>query len=142
MILPDANLLIYAYAPSDPDHKKSRVWLEDILSGLAPVGIPMLSIYAFLRVVTDPKGINALSFQRAAEIVDSWLEPAHVRILYPGDQHWFILCDLADQVRLAGRQITDAAIAAIALEYGATVYSNDPHFARFPNVRWINPLKP
>jgi toxin-antitoxin system PIN domain toxin len=140
MIAPDANLLIYAYTPKDPFHKASRAWLEDILSGTEPVGIPILSIHAFMRVLTHPRA--AVPFRQAAAAVDSWIDLPHVRILYAGDQHWMLYQQLCSQLRVGGTQLTDAAIAAIALEYGAIIHTNDRDFARFPEVRWHNPLQP
>jgi len=142
MIAPDANLLIYAYTPSDPFHKASRAWLEEILSGTEPVGIPIISVHAFMRVQTDLRGRNPVPFALAATTVDSWLALPHVRILYPGDHHWILFQQLCSQIRITGTQLTDVAIAAIALEYGAVVHTNDRDFARFPDVRWHNPLKP
>ena len=112
MIAPDANLLIYAYSPTDSFHPASRVWLENILSASKPVGLPILSIYAFLRVITHsrlPSG--AITFRQAAEIVNSCLALPHVRILYPGDRRWLLLQRLSEQVRLSGPAITDASIA-------------------------------
>ena len=142
MIAPDANLLIYAYAANDPNHEASVRWLEGVFSGPEPVGIPIHSIYAFLRVLTNPRSAaKPLSFARAGEIVNTWLALPQVRILYPGDRHWLLLQRLSEQVRLSGAQVTDAAIAAIAMEHGAVVHSNDRDFARFPGLRWVNPLE-
>ena len=142
MIAPDANLLIYAISPGSKFHTKSRTWLEGILSGTEPVGIPFLSVHAFLRFVTDSKLVpKPLRFHEAAAIVDSWLSLQHVRILYPGDRHWQLFQDLASEARLTGGNLTDAAIAAIAQEHGATIHSHDRDFARFPNLRWHNPLQ-
>ena len=117
MIAPDANLLIFASNPSSPFYIGSRVWLEDILSSPELVGFPILSIYAFLRFVTNrtlaPK---AISFREGAAIVDTWLALPHVRALYPGHRHWQILQQLSKGVRLSGNVMTDASIAAIAQE--------------------------
>jgi toxin-antitoxin system PIN domain toxin len=143
VIAPDANLLIYAYAPNDSHHAASRLWLETIFSQPEHIGIPIYSIYAFLRVVTNPKlARSSLSISQAAAIVDSWLVLPHVRILNPGDRHWILFQEVAVTARLQGAQLTDAAIAAIALEHDAVVHTKDRDFARFPNLRWINPLQP
>jgi uncharacterized protein len=142
MIVPDANLLIYANHPTSPFHTASKAWLEQILSAVEPVGLPILSVYAFLRFFTNQQ-IHAkpVTFQQAATVIDSWLALPHVRILFPGDRHWEILQRIAGGVRLQGAQTTDAAIAAVALEYGGVVHTNDRDFARFPDVRWFNPLQ-
>jgi toxin-antitoxin system PIN domain toxin len=146
VIAPDANLLIYAYSPDSPFRAQSRAWLEHVFSSPEPVGIPILSIYAFLRITTHPKALTGptpqAAVERAMDTVDSWLTLPHVRILYPGDRHWQILHQLSQSTRLTGNLITDAAIAAIAIEYGATIHSNDRDFTRFPNLRWHNPLEP
>jgi toxin-antitoxin system PIN domain toxin len=142
MIAPDANLLIYAYQPSTPFYPGARAWLQDILSAREPVGIPVLCLHAFLRFVTNPRIVQKpLALPEAMALADTWLALAHVSILHPGNRHWSILDQLAKGVRLGGAQITDAAIAAIAIEYGATVHSNDRNFARFPGLRWLNPLE-
>jgi len=143
MISPDANLLIYAYAPSDLRHAASRTWLELILSSPETIGIPILCIHAFLRVMTHPKSAaRILTLQQAVTAVDSWLALPHVRILYPGDRHWRLFQHLASTARVTGARLTDAAIAAIAQEHGGTIYSHDTDFARFPGVRWHDPLQP
>jgi toxin-antitoxin system PIN domain toxin len=143
MIAPDANLFIYANDPVSPFHSKSLPWLENLLTSSEPVGIPILSIYGFMRFVTNARiASTPISFKQATEIVDSWLALPHVRILYPGDRHWGLLKQLGVETRASGNFITDAAIAAIALEYGATVHTNDRDFARFSGLRWLNPLQP
>jgi len=142
VIAPDANLLIYAHDPVSPFHRKSLLWLQNILSSSDSFGIPVHSIYGFLRFVTNPRiASTPVSIQRATEIVDSWLNLPHVRILYPGDRHWGLLKQLGAETRASGNFITDAAIAAIAMEHGATIHTNDRDFARFPGLRWENPLQ-
>ena len=143
MIAPDANLLIYAASPTSPFHSASRTWLEAILSGIEPVGFPIFSIYGFMRFMTNQSiHPRPATFQQMAALIDSWTTLKHVRLLYPGDRHWGLLKGLAADTRLGGAQVSDAAIAACALEFGATVYTNDRDFARFPGLRWHNPLRP
>jgi uncharacterized protein len=142
VIAPDANLLIYSYNEQAVQHARSRAWMEKIFSGVEPVGVPVFSLHAFLRFVTHPRHTrNPLTLREAAEIVNSWVDLPQVRILYPGDRHWQLLQGLSEQVRLNGAQITDATIAAIAIENGAVVHTNDRDFARFPGLRWVNPLE-
>lgn len=143
MIAPDANLLIYAVSPTSPFHAASRRWLEALLSGSEPVGLPLWSIYGLIRFMTirslHPK---SATFQQTAGTVDSWLALPHVRVLYPGERHWSLVNQIASQTTIQSAKVTDAAIAAIAIEYGAVVHTNDTDFARFPGVRWHNPLQP
>ena len=142
MIVPDANLLIYANHVTSTFHRPSRVWLETTLASDEAVGLPPPCIYAFLRFMTNPKiHPKPPTFKVVAEIVDSWLVLPNVRILYPGDRHWELMKQLGADSRAAGNFVTDVAIAAIALEYSATVHTNDRDFARFPGVRWHMPLR-
>lgn len=135
MIAPDANLLIHAYTPFDPDHQMSRAWLEGILSGTEAVGIPILAIHAFMRVLTRPQA--GVAFREAAAAVNSWLELRHVRVLYPGDRHLHLYWQLCAASQVRGTQLIDAAIAQ---EHGAILYSHDGDFARLPDLRWVDPL--
>jgi toxin-antitoxin system PIN domain toxin len=141
MISPDVNLLIYACNPTAPEHKLSRVWLEDLLSGEEPVGFPDLCVYALMRFVTNPKLVpKPISFQQSVELIDSWLSLPHVSLLHPGERHWSLLSSISQGSRLRGAELTDAVIAAIAIEYGAIFHTNDRDFARFPSLRSHNPL--
>lgn len=141
MILPDANLLIYAVDADSAHHKKARRWLEELLSGTTPVGLAWVVILAFLRVTTRA-GIlrHPLCPERALEFVDSWLAQPYVHALGPGDGHWRVLRQLLLGVGTAGNLTSDAHLAAMALERGCDVYSTDGDFARFPGVRHVNPL--
>jgi toxin-antitoxin system PIN domain toxin len=141
LIAPDANLLIYAHSPTSPDYRASRAWFEDLLSGTNPVGIPDLCTHAFLRFITNPKlAASPLSFEDAVRVVDRWFETPHVISLFPTERHWMIMASLAEKSRARGANLTDAFIAAIAIEHGAVVHTADRDFARFPGVRWHNPL--
>ncbi len=143
MIAPDANLLIYAISPTSPFHSASRKWLESLLSGSEPVGLPLWSIYGLIGFMTNPAvHPRPAIFQQTAATVDSWLALPHVRMLYPGDRHWELVNQLAAKTTIRAAKLTDAAIAAIAIEYGAVVHTNDSDFARFPGVRCHYPLQP
>jgi|SRR5579875_1725734 len=139
MIAPDANLLIYPYTPRDPLHRAGRTWFETALSGTEAVGLPILSIHAFMRVLTHPR--SGIPVHEAAAVVNSWLELSHVRVLYPGERHLQIYWKLSAASQIRGTQLTDVAIAAIAQEHGAVVYSHDRGFARFPGLHWVDPLQ-
>jgi toxin-antitoxin system PIN domain toxin len=142
LIAPDANLLIYAHHPTSPFHKRAKVWLEDALSGSETVGIPTVSIYGFLRFITNPAfQSRPLTFASASAVVASWISIPNTHILHPGDRHWEILRDIGTKVRIRGGLVTDAVLAATAIEYGAIVHTNDRDFARFPGLRWHNPLE-
>jgi uncharacterized protein len=141
MIVIDANLLIYSYDIHSADHQKSVSWLEDVFSGTEAVGLPWQSISAFLRVVTNRRlpGVR-VSLDEAVDAVEQWLRAGNVGILVPGDQHWSILRRMIVEGRAAGPLVSDAEIAAITIEYGGVLHTADRDFARFPGLRWLNPL--
>lgn len=141
MILIDANLLIYAINADSPHHERARPWLERVLSGSAPVGLPWIVILAFVRITTRA-GImgRPLAPPDALAYVDSWLRQPCVEVIAPGAHHWPILRSLLEATGTAGNLTSDAHIAALALERGAAVCSTDHDFARFPGVRHVNPL--
>ncbi len=141
MILLDANLLIYAIDSDSPQHARARPWLERMLSGTAPVGLPWIVILAFIRITTrDGIMRRPLPLTDALAYVASWLRQPCVEVIAPGEQHWPILCRLLESTGTAGNLTSDAHIAALALERGAAVCSTDHDFARFPGIRHVNPL--
>jgi toxin-antitoxin system PIN domain toxin len=141
VILVDANLLIYAIDSDAPQHGRARPWLERVLSGADPVGLPWIVILAFLRITTRA-GImrRPLPLADALAYVQSWLQQPCVEAVAPGEHHWPILCNLLEDVGTAGNLTSDAHVAALALEHGAAVCSTDHDFGRFPGIRHVNPL--
>jgi toxin-antitoxin system PIN domain toxin len=141
VILVDANLLIYALDSDSPHHERARPWLERTLSDTAPVGLPWIVVHAFVRLTTRP-GImrRPLPLAAALAYVDSWLQQPCVEAVGPGEHHWPILRSLLEATGAAGNLTSDAHIAALALERGASVYSADHDFARFPGIKHVNPL--
>lgn len=141
MILIDANLLLYAYDPRAPQHDASRRWLEAALSGPELVRVAWLTLWAFLRISTNPRVYeHPLSIDEAARIVASWLAQPNAAIVEPSDRHWEILASLLQDGQATGPLVMDAALAAIALEHGATLCTTDRDFARFPRLKVTNPL--
>src|SRR5882724_2781086 len=142
MILADANLLIYAIDRGAPHHPRAHAWLESILSDVTPVALASIVILAFLRVTTRA-GImrTPLTPQQAIRYVDSWLAQPPVVIAWPGEQHWPILRNLLLASGTAGNLTSDAHLAAIAIEKGATIHTADNDFRRFAGVRVVNPIE-
>ena len=141
MILIDANLLLHAYDPRAAQHEASRAWLETALSGSEFVRFAWVSLWAFMRISTNPRVFERpLSAAEAADAVSSWLEQPVSGILGPGERHMEILARLAADGQASGALIMDAALAAIAIEHGAKLYTTDRDFARFPGLDWVNPL--
>jgi len=141
LIVVDANLLIYAYDLDSAHHKKSLSWLEELLSGVEAVGLPWQSVSAFLRVITNRRlpGMR-VSLEQAVQVVDEWLQQPNVQVLVPADQHWSVLRQMILEGRASGPLVSDAEIAAITIEQGAVLHTTDRDFARFPGLRWKNPL--
>ena len=140
MIVLDANILFYSYAAGSPEHQKARACVENLFSGTELVGLPWQTITAFLRISTNPRLPGARSAAEAAREVEGWLEQPNVRILSPGDDYWRTLCRMMFEGQAYGSLLSDAQIAALTIENGAVLYSSDRDFARFPGLRWMNPL--
>jgi uncharacterized protein len=141
MIVLDANLLLYAYDASSALHAQARAWIERVLSDGVPVGLPWQTVGAFMRIVTNPRlPGDRFTPEEAAGIVDSWLEQPNVRLLAPGDRHWPLLRRMAIEGQAGGALFTDAQLAALAIEVGGVLHTTDRDFARFPGLRWVNPL--
>ena len=142
MIIPDTNLLIYAYDSDSKQHDASRAWLEDCLNGEETVGLPWVVVCAFIRISTNRAAVrSAFSADEAADIVQSWLVQPVVRLISSGEDFSQHFLRLIREHGTAGNLTTDAQIAAHAIENQATVYSNDSEFDRFPGLRWRNPIK-
>jgi toxin-antitoxin system PIN domain toxin len=142
VILPDVNLLIHAYNPESPLHPAARTWWEECLNGPKPVFLAWVVALGFLRLTTHRRlSDRPLSARRACEIVELWLARPQVAILNPGDRHARILFELIGHLGTAGNLTTDAHLAALAIEHQVELRSTDADFARFPGLRWQNPLK-
>lgn len=141
MILIDANLLVYAHDERSPFHAAARPWLESVLGGSEPVRIPLVALLAFVRIVTNPSLFpTPLSPAGAIEIVERWLAHPSVSVATPADRHWQILTEVATGGQARGPLLMDAHIAALTIEHGATLMSTDRGFARFPGLRFKNPI--
>ncbi len=141
MIVPDVNLLVYAYTGSAPFHEEARQWWESVLSGREPVGLTYVTAHGYVRLMTHPRIMtHPLRPDAALEDVDAWLSVPSVSFIGPGPRHMELLRHLLERAGTGANLVTDAVIAAIAIEYQATVYSTDTDFARFEGVRWANPL--
>lgn len=141
MIIIDANLLLYAHDEESKHHAPARAWLEGTLAAPDLVGLPLLTIIAFLRIGTNPRLFQTpLTSIQAATIVAGWLDASSTIVVHPTDRHWPILWRLLDEGQARGALVTDAHLAALAVEHGATLCTTDRDFARFPGLRWENPL--
>ena len=141
MIIPDANVLIYAHDEASPWHGKARPWWEAALSGSEPVGLPWVVVLAVTRLLTHPNVCeNPLSPAEVRSLIEHWLSFPHVRVIPLSENALGRFFDLLEEAGLGGNLSTDALIALHALQHSATIASNDRDFDRFSGVKWINPL--
>ena len=142
MIVPDLNLLVYAYNSDAPQHVEARRWWEVSLSGSASVGLPWAVLLGYVRVMTSRAILlEPMPPTEAIGHVREWLKQPQAQVLVPGPRHLDVFESLAEATGAAGRLTTDLHLAALAIENQAELHSNDTDFARFPGLRWHNPLE-
>ena len=143
MKLVDANLLLYAIDEASPYHERAKPWFEQALSGTETVAFAWPVLLAFVRLATNPRVFAApLSVEDSLDYVDAWLEQPVATIVHPTNRHGSVLRDVLLPLGTAGNLTSDAHLAALSIEHGADLCSADGDFARFPGVRWFNPLAP
>jgi toxin-antitoxin system PIN domain toxin len=141
MILVDANLLLYAANRAAAEHERARTWLDSNLSGTARVGLPWPSLLAFVRLASNPLVVRQpVSVEAAWTQVIEWLRADVVWLPQPTERHPEVLGELCRLQGMTSRLVPDAHLAALALEHGLTLCSTDGDFAKFPGLRWQNPL--
>jgi toxin-antitoxin system PIN domain toxin len=141
MIIPDINLLLYAYDAASPFHAKAAAWWQACLSGAEPVGLPQVVVFGFLRVGTSARVFqNPLTPVEAVGYIRNWLEQPEVRLLESSPDHVERVLRLVESLGTAGNLVTDAQLAATAIEYGAVLHTADADFVRFQTLRWLNPI--
>jgi uncharacterized protein len=141
VILVDANLLIYAFDTASPHHDRTHRWLSGQFGGSSAVGIPWESSSAFLRIVTNPRIYErAVTTAQAWRQVQDWLAGDVVWVPSPTGNHAGIFGQLLSGGGIRANLIPDAHLAALAISHGLILCSADAGFARFPALRWTNPL--
>ena len=144
MILLDANLLIYAVNRDAADHAKAKHWVEETFSGQrGPVLLSWFTLVAFVRISTNARALtNPFSLDEALRVIGEWLALPDVSVIAPGPGHAAIFEAACRSANVTGNVITDAHLAALAIEHGCELASCDADFAKFPALHWINPLVP
>ncbi len=141
MIVLDVNLLLYACDGRAIAHDKARLWWQSAVSGPELIGLSWQTIHGFLRISTDPRiSGNQVPMESALAVVEQWMHLPHVRVLTPGERHWSLLRRMLLEGQARGPMTTDAQLAAVTIEYGGVLHTTDRDFARFPGLRWVNPL--
>lgn len=142
MIVPDLNLLLYAYDASSLHHAAASSWWEECINGVETVGLPHVVIFGFIRLATSARVfVSPMPLATSIGCVREWFERPHVIEADAGPEHVSATLDLLRRAGGAGNLTTDAQIAAVALHHRATVYTNDSDFARFDGVQVRNPLR-
>jgi toxin-antitoxin system PIN domain toxin len=143
MTIIDANVLLYAYNADAPQQRTAAQWLAKLLRSGETIGLPWVTVWAFIRISTNSRiWANPRSAREAFGIVGEWLSQPGVVPLQPGPLHAEVLEKLVIDHNATGPLVTDAVLAALAIEHGALLASTDQDFRRFPDLRWLNPLNP
>ena len=141
MILVDANILLYAEDSLNPRNKEARIWWDTRLSGTEGVCLCWTVISAFIRITTNPRVFEyPLSLEQAINRVQSWIDQPCIRIIRPTEQHWTVFKQLLKEHQATANLVTDAHLAALAIEHGCKLVSTDSDFSRFSKLKWLNPL--
>lgn len=141
MVLVDVNILIGAKMSGLPFHAQAKAWLDALLQSDRPVRLPWAVLVAFVRITTNPRAMtNPLSMNEALEQVVEWLGLPGVTVLHPTPEHARHFTEQCRVANATGNLVSDAHLAALALEHDCELASNDADFAKFPTVRWVNPM--
>ena len=141
MILVDANLLLYAEDSLSEHHEAVRSWWDEQLSGREPVALCWPVLTAFVRIGTNARlHQRPLLLKEAIARVQSWLDQPCVRVIQPGEQHWPLLQQMLRSGNAVGNLVSDAHLAALAVEHNCVLHSTDADFSRFRGLKWRNPV--
>lgn len=139
MIIPDTNLLLYAFNSKAKNHAKAKTWWESCLAGDEPVGLTLPVIFAFIRVITNPKAYEQpVAVEEAIRIVRSWLSRSCVSVVDSGTVESVL--ELLEELGTGGNLVTDAQVAAAGMAAGGTVHTADADFRRFKGLKAFYPL--
>jgi toxin-antitoxin system PIN domain toxin len=141
LILPDVNVLVLAHRVDQDEHGPVLEWLEGEVNSDRPFALADVAVAGFLRVVTNPRVYHRpTSLEIATAFVDGLVEQQTCVPVAAGARHWPILRGLVHEADARGNLVSDAHLAAIAIEHGGTIATRDRGFARFPGLRWFDPL--
>ena len=143
MILPDINLLIYAHNIGAPQHEAARQWWDTCLRGPTGVAIPWAVILGLIRICTNSRiHETPMTTQEVCDRIEEWLRLPHIELVNPPANHFQRLSELFNRLGTAGNLTTDVHLAALAMQRGLILFSNDADFSRFQGLKWKNPLEP
>lgn len=137
MILPDVNVLLYAFRSDAENHSAYRTWLEQVLNGEMAYGMSPQVLASVIRLATHPRiFVRASRLADAVDFAAVLLDQPHCQIIQPGPRHWDIFVALCKQANTHGNLVQDAWLAALAIESGCEWITTDRDFARFEGLRW------
>jgi toxin-antitoxin system PIN domain toxin len=141
VILVDTNLLLYANVKGGAEHERARAWFDAQFRGGARIGLPWDSLLGFVHIVSNPRAhASFITVEEAWRHVRTWLRADNVWIPQPTERHDAILDEVFTSTRSRTGDVMDAHLAALAIEHGLILCSADRDFARYPALRWFNPL--
>jgi len=141
MQLVDVNVVVYAFREDVPQHARYASWMQELVSGDRPFGIPDLVLSGFLRIVTHPRIFSAPTpIDEALAFTERLRESAMFAPIAPGPRHWSIFTNLCRTTGARGNLVPDAYLAALAIESGSEWITTDRDYSRFPGLRWRLPL--
>jgi toxin-antitoxin system PIN domain toxin len=141
MDLPDINVLIYAHREDSPEHGGYAAWLTGLANGSLPFALSSMTLGGFLRIVTNPRIFQpATTMDKALAFCRQLIARPNASMIQPGQRHWQIMAGLIESAGVRGAMVSDAFLAALAIEHDCELVTSDKDFARFPNLRWRHPL--
>jgi uncharacterized protein len=141
LILPDVNVLLYAFRADSSHHRESRRWLHSVVNGGAPYGMAPQVLASVIRISTHRRiYVQPSRLEEAVAFSKRLLEQPNCQVIQPGQRHWDIFCELCEQAEAAGNLVQDAWLAALAIESGCEWITTDRDYARFPGLRWRTPF--
>lgn len=140
MILPDVNVLIYAFRANSTRHRVCKRWLDGIVLGNAQFGLSPLALSAVARIATNPRVFKQpSSIGEVFAFCENLLGQPNCEPVRPGPRHWSIFTRICVEVGITGARITDAWFAALAIEHGCVWVTYDRDYTRFPELSWREP---
>jgi toxin-antitoxin system PIN domain toxin len=141
VILPDVNVLLYAFRRDAERHSECRRWLDEVVNGEPAYGIAPQTLASLVRVSTHPRiYVRPSSLKEALDFCAAVTAPDHCTVVQPGPRHWSIFAALCEKARVTGNLVQDAWFAALAIESGCEWITWDRDYARFPGLRWREPI--
>lgn len=140
MVLPDVNILIYAFRKDDPHHALCNPWLTNVIAGDARFGISPLTLSALVRVTTNMRNRVPSTLEEVFTFCDYLISQPHCQLIEPGERHWDIFKRLCIETGTRGPRVSDVWYAALAIEWGCEWVTMDRDFARFPGLKWSKPM--